>query len=108
MITGTATLKCCKSANQACGLALCPVKRGTPALGQPKAQKSVRGRDKREAEYAKSHPSCEVCGRATQAVHHQGGRKLGGWRRKTAPLQALCNDCHLRIHSGIPATTKLQ
>ena len=95
-------MRCCRDAKKPCGIALCPVRPSEAALGHPRAKPSRKGRDAREQAYAAAHPVCEVpgCGRATQAVHHKGGRGLGGHRRKTAELFACCNDHHDLIHSG--------
>lgn len=96
-------MQCCKGAKAPCALLLCPVKKNEPGLGHPRREPSVKGRDGREKAYAAAHPVCEQpgCQAASRAVHHVGGRGSGGWHRKTAELQALCNEHHEAIHRAV-------
>ena len=53
--------------------------------------------------YIRSHPLCEIClqgGRVVPAVlvHHLKPLREGGARLNPDNLQALCNDCHEKIH----------
>ena len=82
-----------------CGLPFCTYRPTGSALGKKKPEPSVRGRDDREQAYIRSHPFCELClVKPAIHVHHIGGRKMGGWRRKVAALQALCAACHEQTH----------
>lgn len=50
----------------------------------------------KSAEYKLSHPQCELCGAPTDDVHHLNYKRLGNeWDED---LQALCRNCHNKIH----------
>jgi 5-methylcytosine-specific restriction protein A len=69
-------------------------------LIQSKEWQRVRNR------YIREHPTCEICGKLAVCVHH---RKPLNWYRNNPDrmrqlcfdednLQALCFDCHERVH----------
>jgi 5-methylcytosine-specific restriction protein A len=49
------------------------------------------------AKYLREHPYCEICGRPAEIVHHKIDRRVGGTDHPDN-LQALCNECHSRLH----------
>lgn len=78
-----------------CELPFCTYRAKGSALGKKKPEPSKRGRDDREQAHMKAHPLCEACkAKPSVECHHVGGRGMGGEKRKTATLQALCFDCH--------------
>lgn len=83
-----------------CELPFCSYRERGAALSKKKREPSVRGRDEREAAHMALHPYCEACKiKPSVECHHVGGRGMGGAKRKTAELQALCFDCH-QVNDG--------
>jgi hypothetical protein len=76
------------------GEALKPARRPTPQ--QRRRAADDRAYRRLNAAFRLAHPVCEVCGRATEAVHHRRGR--GPWYLRVESWAALCSGCHERCH----------
>ncbi len=91
----------------ACSLPFCSYRAGEQAMGRKKLKPSVKGRDAREQAYIDLHPYCESClTKPAIHVHHVTRRGMGGGKRETSPLQALCRDCHAIEHGERPKDSK--
>jgi len=73
---------------------------------------SKRWRDLRNV-YIREHPRCSECGRMAQCVHHitpcetaQTEERMLQLMFNPYNLQALCYDCHAKIHKAERSHTK--
>ena len=62
-----------------------------------KEQKYGRAWKRIRDKYISEHPSCELCGREAQEVHHITPICEGGGHNKSN-LMSLCSECHTAIH----------